>query len=136
MYAIFPHFLTMTQSNYVISDTPEVLNRKHNVTLTEGQISTILYIMEGYIEGNDDYNEDSVFYQDVNSIFDNLEGVIDTFYEQQKITLASERQEIKEDLVSRINNPLNVTYPDVLYRELTPFEEEIEIQKYIRDNDD
>ena len=105
----------MTQSNYVISDTPEVLNREHKVTLTEGQISTILYIMEGYIEGNDDYNEDSVFYQDVNNIFDNLEGVIDTYYEAN-------------------NNPLNVTYPDVNYKELTPLEEELEVQKYIQDN--
>ena len=105
----------MTQSNYVISDTSEDLNRKHNVTLTEGQLSTILYIMEGYIEGNDDYNEDSVFYQDVNNIFDNLEGVIDTYYEAN-------------------NNPLNVKFPDVNYRELTPFEEELEVQKYIQDN--
>ena len=107
----------MTQSNYVIGDTPEDLNRKHNVTLTEGQISTILYIMEGYIEGNDDYNEESVFYQDVNNIFDNLEAVIDTYYEAN-------------------NNPLIVSYPDVDYRELTPFEEELEVQKYIQDNDD
>ena len=32
----------------------EDLNRPHNVTLTEGQISTILYIMEGYLQGSDD----------------------------------------------------------------------------------
>ena len=61
----------------------EDLNRLHNVTLNEGQISTILYIMEGYIEGNDDYDEDSVFYQDVNSIFDELQGVVDNYYTQQ-----------------------------------------------------
>ena len=61
----------------------EDLNRLHNVTLNEGQISTILYIMEGYIEGNDDYDEDSVFYQDVNSIFDELQGVVDSYYETQ-----------------------------------------------------
>ena len=115
MNAIFPHFLTMTQSNYVISDTPEVLNRKHNVTLTEGQISTILYIMEGYIQGNDEYMNAPQFELDVDNIFDNLEGVIDTYYEAN-------------------NNPLNVTYPDVDYRELTPLEEELEVQKYIQDN--
>ena len=61
----------------------EDLNRLHNVTLNEGQISTILYIMEGYIEGNDDYDEDSVFYQDVNSIFEELEGGVDTYYKTQ-----------------------------------------------------
>ena len=124
----------MTQSNYIISDTEEDLNREHKVTLTEGQMSTILYIMEGYINPSDDYAYDPDFREDVDNVFKEFETVVDTFYEQQKITLAGERQEIKEDLISRINNPLNVTYPDVLYRELTPFEEEIEIQKYIQDN--
>ena len=62
----------------------EDLNRLHNVSLTEGQLSTILYIMEGYIQGNDDYDEDSVFYQDVNSIFDELQGVVDNYYAQQE----------------------------------------------------
>ena len=80
------------------------LNRKHTVTLTEGQLSTILYIMEGYIEGNDDYNEESVFYQDVNSIFDELQGVVDNYYDK--------------------DDPL----------EITPFQEELEVKKYIRDN--
>ena len=35
----------------------EDLNRLHNVSLTEGQISTILYIMEGYLQGSDDNEE-------------------------------------------------------------------------------
>lgn len=62
----------------------EDLNRPYKVTLTEGQISTILYIMEGYIEGNDDYDEDSVFYQDVNNIFEKLEGAVDKFYQSKE----------------------------------------------------
>ena len=41
----------------------EDLNRPHNVSLTEGQISTILYIMEGYLQGSDD-NEDTQFTND------------------------------------------------------------------------
>ena len=69
----------MTKQSF-IPDVKEDLNRPHNITLTEGQISTILYIMEGYIQGNDDYNEESVFYQDVNKIFQELEGVVDNFY--------------------------------------------------------
>jgi len=93
----------MSDTNYIIGDTPEDLNREHNVTLKEGQISTILYIMEGYIEGNDDYNEDSVFYQDVNNIFERLETVINNYYDK---------------------DPL----------EITPFQEELEVKKYIRDN--
>ena len=69
----------MTKQSFIPS-VKEDLNRPHNVTLTEGQISTILYIMEGYIQGNDDYDEESVFYQDVNKIFQELEGVVDNFY--------------------------------------------------------
>jgi len=69
----------MTKQSFIPS-VKEDLNRPHNITLTEGQISTILYIMEGYIQGNDDYDEESVFYQDVNKIFQELEGVVDNFY--------------------------------------------------------
>ena len=91
----------MSDTNYIIGDTPEDLNREHKVSLTEGQISTILYIMEGYIEGNDDYNEDSVFYQDVNNIFDNLEGVLDNFYDKdnaEKVT-RNQLKSIKSNLL-------------------------------------
>ena len=59
----------------------EDLNRPYNVTLTEGQISTILYIMEGYLQGSDD-NEDSQFTNDCDNIFSKLEGVVDTYYDK------------------------------------------------------
>ena len=57
------------------------LNTPHKVTLTEGQISTILYTMEGYMQGSDD-SEDSKFHQDVDNIFEQLEGVIDKHYDK------------------------------------------------------
>ena len=60
----------------------EDLNRLHNVSLTEGQISTILYIMEGYLQGSDD-NEDTQFTNDCDDIFAKLEGVVDNYYAQQ-----------------------------------------------------
>ena len=60
----------------------EDLNRPHNVSLTEGQISTILYIMEGYLQGSDD-NEDTQFTNDCDNIFKELEGVVDTYYENE-----------------------------------------------------
>ena len=60
----------------------EDLNRPYNVTLTEGQISTILYIMEGYLQGIDDYSEESEFGIDCNSIFEVLEGVVDAYYDK------------------------------------------------------
>ena len=71
----------MTKQQF-ISEVEEDLDREHKVTLSEGQISTILYVLEGYIQGNDDYDEESVFYQDVNDIFRSLEGTIDRFYQR------------------------------------------------------
>ena len=65
------------------------LNTEHNLTLTEGQISTILYTMEGYMQGSDD-NEDSQFVKDVDTIFEILEGVVDTYYD--KIEKAKSKQ--------------------------------------------
>ena len=61
----------------------EDLNRPHRVTLTEGQISTILYIMEGYIQGSDEYHFNDDFTRDVDKIFDELQGVVDTYYEEK-----------------------------------------------------
>ena len=60
----------------------EDLNRPHKVTLTEGQISTILYIMEGYIDPSDDYAYDPDFREDVDNIFKELERVVDAYYDK------------------------------------------------------
>ena len=91
----------MTQSNYVIGDTPEDLNRLHNVTLKEGQISTILYVLEGYIQGSDDYHFDDNFKEDVDNIFYRLETVLDNFYDKdnpQQVTL-NQLKSIKGNLL-------------------------------------
>ena len=65
----------------------EDLNRPHNVTLTEGQISTILYVLEGYINPSDDYSYDPDFREDVDKIFEELEGVVDNYYNVSKCIL-------------------------------------------------
>ena len=78
----------------------EDLNRLHNVSLTEGQISIILYILEGY----KDTSNDPDLPKELDNIFQELEGVVDNFY--------------------KTNDSLNIT----------PFQEELEIKKYIRDN--
>ena len=69
-----------TKKKLFIPSVNEDLNRPHKVTLTEGQISTILYVLEGYIQGSDDYNDDTEFAKDVDKIFEELEGVVDNFY--------------------------------------------------------
>ena len=83
-----------------IPNNEEDLNRKHNVTLTEGQMSTILYILEGYINPSDDYAYDPEFREDVDNIFIELEGVVDTFYNQdpQQVTL-NQLKSIKGNLL-------------------------------------
>ncbi len=57
----------------------EDLNRLHNVSLTEGQMSTILYIMEGYINPSDDYSYDPDFREDVDNIFNKLGEEVNTY---------------------------------------------------------
>ena len=54
----------------------EDLNRLHNVSLTEGQISIILYILEGYKDTSNDPDLPKV----LDNIFQELEGVVDNFY--------------------------------------------------------
>ena len=53
----------------------EDLNRPYDVTLTEGQISTILYCLEHYLETN---GGNSIV--EFDNIFEELEGVVDNFY--------------------------------------------------------
>ena len=62
----------------------EDLNRPHKVTLTEGQISTILYILEGYnpLDSNNGY--DPEYREDIDKNFEELEGVVDSYYNVSK----------------------------------------------------
>ena len=81
----------------------EDLNRPHNVTLTEGQISTILYIMEGYINPSDDYSYDPDFREDVDKIFEELEGVVDNYYNVSKCILdGNDYSECVDTLVDKM----------------------------------
>ena len=47
-----------------------------NLTLREGQISTILYCLAGYAQGNDDYE----LVEELDEIFEVLETTVDKFY--------------------------------------------------------
>ncbi|MED5271478.1 MAG: hypothetical protein VX613_01165 [Candidatus Thermoplasmatota archaeon] len=68
----------------------EDLNRKHTVTLTEGQISTILYVLEGYTQGSDEYHFNDDFTRDVDKIFEELEGVVDKSYDVESCIIRGE----------------------------------------------
>ena len=61
------------------------LNTEHNVTLTEGQIGTILCSLEKSVK-----YADSDYISEVDNIFEILEGVIDKYYD--KIEKAKSKQ--------------------------------------------
>ena len=68
-------------------------NTKHTVTLTEGQISVILYTLEEKIAELDNFdndNESKELREDVDNIFEILEGVVDKYYD--KIEKAKSKQ--------------------------------------------
>ena len=46
---------------------------KHVICLTEEQISTVLYVLEGYVQGNDDEE----LCEEIDEIFEELETVLD-----------------------------------------------------------
>ena len=52
------------------------LNTMHNVTLTEGQIGVILCSLEGSVK-----YADSEYVAEVDTIFEELEGVVDKYYD-------------------------------------------------------
>ena len=77
----------------------EDLNRPHKVTLTEGEISTILYVLEGYVQGNDD----TELCQEIDDIFMKFEGVVDTYYNVSKcITDGNDYADCVDTLVERM----------------------------------
>ena len=61
------------------------LNTMHNVTLTEGQIGVILCSLEKSFK-----YADSEYIEDVDTIFEELEGVVDKYYD--KIERAKSKQ--------------------------------------------
>ena len=74
------------------------LNTLHNVTLSEGQISTILYTLEGYVAGLDDLvtqdENDKQLIKDVDTIFEVLYGTVYNYY--SKLEKATSKQPVPE----------------------------------------
>ena len=62
----------------------------HNVNLTEGQISVILFALDVYAEKN--YSAHNQ--KDIDSIYEELEGTIDKYYE--KVEKAQSKQPTME----------------------------------------
>ena len=80
----------------------------HKVTLSGNEISTILYILEGYINPSDDYSYDPDFRNDVDNIFEKLEGVTDNwegeFADPKVTTTKDDYAECVDSLVDRLKS--------------------------------
>ena len=80
----------------------------HKVTLSGNEISTILYILEGYINPSDDYSYDPEFREDVDNIFEKLEGVADSwegeFADPKVTTTKDDYAECVDSLVDRLKS--------------------------------
>ena len=60
-----------------------------NLTLREEQISTILYCLEGYSQGNDD----TELVEELDEIFEVLETTVDKFYNKIEKAIAKSPEE-------------------------------------------
>ena len=80
----------------------------HRVTLSGNEISSILYIMEGYINPSDDYSYDPDFRNDVDNIFEKLEQVTDNwegeFADPKVTTTQDDYAECVDSLVDRLKS--------------------------------
>ena len=78
------------------------LNTQHNITLTEGQIGIILCLLEDSVnnsqhtrsEGNEILQPFDSYCQEVDTIFEILEGSVDKYY--NKLEKAQSKQPIAE----------------------------------------
>ena len=76
------------------------LDVQHKVTLTEAQISIILYILEGY----NNTSNDPDLPKELDSIFEQLEGVVDTYYNVSKcITDGNDYADCVDNLVEKMS---------------------------------
>ena len=70
----------------------------HNVNLTEGQISVILYTLEEKVSELDNFdtdNKNEELREDIEAIFEELEGSVDRFYDN--LEKKQSQQPVAED---------------------------------------
>ena len=76
------------------------LNTTHKVNINGSELSTILYCLEGYIQGSDDYNKDESFKRDIERIFVELQSVTDNYYAQLEVQDENNYAECVDHLVN------------------------------------
>ena len=70
----------------------------HKVTLSGSEISSILYALEGWIQGNDDYNEGGDLSLDIDNVFEALQEVTDSWQGEFADPKVISSQELEGDI--------------------------------------
>ena len=75
--------MTMKQANYNMESIEKsYLNTTHKCNLTGSELSTLLYILDDWIEEHKEYKSSANMVRDINRIYTELESVTDNYYAQ------------------------------------------------------
>ena len=75
--------LTMSKQQFIPqTDENRYLNTTHKCNLTGSELSTLLYILDDWIEEHKEYNSDKRFTDDINRIYTELQSVTDNYFAQ------------------------------------------------------
>ena len=81
--AYFTELLTVTKQLFQPqTDENRYLNTTHKCNLTGSELSTLLYILDDWIEEHKEYNSDKRFTDDINRIYTELQSVTDNYFAQ------------------------------------------------------
>ena len=73
----------MTKHQFIPqTDENRYLNTTHKCNLTGSELSTLLYILDDWIEENKEYKSSPNMVKDINRIYVELESVTDNYYAQ------------------------------------------------------
>ena len=64
------------------TDENRYLNTTHKCNLTGSELSSILYILDDWIEEHNEYKSSANMVKDINRIYTELESVTDNYYAQ------------------------------------------------------
>ena len=75
--------LTMSKQQFIPqTDENRYLNTTHKCNLTGSELSTLLYILDDWIEEHKEYNSDKRFTDDIDRIYTELQSVTDNYFAQ------------------------------------------------------
>ena len=81
----FTQLLTMSKQQFIPqTDENRYLNTTHKCNLTGSELSTLLYILDDWIEEHKEYNSDKRFTDDINRIYTELQSITDNYFAQHE----------------------------------------------------